>query len=126
MVCRRFKPASRARGGGLTGARQWRIVPVVGFGWAGPQLVAPTHFAGVPLPLDLSPFGMAGCELLTSCDAVLPLVISGGGAAWSTPVCACSGALGRELYLQAAAIDAGANAAGVVWTAGLTAVLGAR
>ena len=37
------RPASRARGGGLTGACQGRIGVVVGFGWAGPQLVAPTH-----------------------------------------------------------------------------------
>ena len=37
------RPASRARGGGLTGACQGRIGVVVGFGWAGPQLVGPTH-----------------------------------------------------------------------------------
>ena len=37
------RPASRARGGGLTGACQGRIGVVVGFGWAGPQLEPPRH-----------------------------------------------------------------------------------
>ena len=36
-------PIASLSGGGLTGARQGRIGVVVGFGWAGPQLVAPTH-----------------------------------------------------------------------------------
>ena len=35
------RPASRARGGGLTGACQGRIGVVVGFGWAGPKLEPP-------------------------------------------------------------------------------------
>ncbi len=39
---REERPAGRARGGGLAGAYQGRIVVVVGFGWAGPQLEPPT------------------------------------------------------------------------------------
>ena len=42
---REERPAGRARGGGLAGAYQGRIVVVVGFGWAGPQLEPPTPHA---------------------------------------------------------------------------------
>ncbi len=59
---REDRPAGRARGGGLAGACQGRIVVVVGFGWAGPQLEPPTP------PIWFSRIGFA------LADAQLPLV----------------------------------------------------
>ena len=60
------RPASRARGGGLTGACQGRIGVVVGFGWAGPQLEPPTHSC----PEGVVPFVEAALRERRSIPAV--------------------------------------------------------
>ena len=67
------RPASRARGGGLTGACQGRIGVVEGFGWSGPQLEPPTPFAlvkdfgyGAVIAAMFSFFATMGLELLAT------------------------------------------------------------
>jgi len=65
------------------------------------------------LPLDLTPFGLNGCNLLV--DSLTNIVIAGPGtsATWSIALPLIPAFSGLELFHQAFAIDPPANAAGL-------------
>lgn len=70
------------------------------------------------LPLDLTPFGFAGCRLVASVDVTASAAADGTGAAlFSVPVPPQISLLGSTLYLQ------GVNA-NLGWSAGLAASVG--
>jgi hypothetical protein len=75
-----------------------------------------TTWNSTPLPFALDPFGMPGCELLVSPDAVVALgaASAAGTANWVTPIPATLSASGLTFFQQAFAIAPGANSAGVV------------
>ena len=69
--------------------------------------------------LDLGVIGMPGCSLYNSADVVLPMRYSGGPPATSLPLpFPCF-----SLFVQAVALDPGANALGVVTSGGATVVV---
>lgn len=76
-----------------------------------------------PLPVDLSPLGMPGCQALTSMDLLDVIGASGGSATWSFAVPANANLLGMAFYNQAASIGA-ANPAGLAVSNGGAATIG--
>lgn len=78
-----------------------------------------TNWGGDPLPLDLGQFGLFGCTLYTSVDAILFLPSSGGAAEMTIDIPNWPGRLtGVHFYNQAAVVDPGLNPIGVVSNAG--------
>lgn len=63
------------------------------------------------LPFDLGSIGMPGCWLLCSADLASPLTPDAGRARWDL---AMPAVIGAELFVQAAILDATANAVGVI------------
>jgi len=78
------------------------------------------------LPLALLPFGMPGCLLQVDPAITQLLIGSGGSAAWSLNVPNDAGLLGVQFFNQGAAIDPGANAAGVTVSNAGAAVIGGK
>lgn len=67
---------------------------------------------GLPLPLDLAPFGLPGCSLLVSADLLLPAVTSGSGpgsgfALFPLPVPADPALFGALFHIQGLVADPG-------------------
>jgi FG-GAP repeat protein/VCBS repeat protein len=67
---------------------------------------------GLPLPLDLTPFGLSGCSLFVSADVLLPAVTNGSGpgggvALFPLPVPANPALFGVLLHLQGFVVDPG-------------------
>jgi len=83
-------------------------------------------FNGVPLPFDLSRFGMPGCALWVAPDVLAPMQPEVTGCVLSTPIPFVHGLAGASLFLQALVVDPAANAAGLTTTAGMQLRLGAR
>lgn len=79
---------------------------------------------GVPLPADLTPVGLPGCEALLAPVGSATLTNQGGTAAWSVPIPMNSFYLGVDLYFQAAVLAAGWNPAGLVLSNGGHGVIG--
>jgi hypothetical protein len=76
-----------------------------------------TEAAGMPLPLDLGPFGMPGCSLWQSADLALLWPTTPGAAATATFTMDVPDELwlvGMDVYAQAWAPAPGANAGGLV------------
>jgi hypothetical protein len=76
------------------------------------------RFGPVTLPFEMAPLGAPGCRLYT--DVVLLLVAltdPGGNASQSLTVPDDPALPGRHLFVQWATLDAGANAAGLSFTA---------
>jgi hypothetical protein len=67
-----------------------------------------------PLPLNTAAFGAPGCSLRSSTEISLFVLGTGNTANWSLPIPLATGLVGLQLYNQAAVIDPGFNAAGVV------------
>lgn len=83
-----------------------------------------TDWGGLPLPYDLGQFGMTGCTLYVSTDAVLFLPSAGGTAEMTVDIPNWPVRLeGVQFYNQAAVVDSGPNPIGVVSNAG-AAVIG--
>lgn len=79
-----------------------------------------------PTSVSLTPIGMPGCDQLR-----VPLVTdfrlaAGGAADWSLPLPNTPSLANFEFRVQAYALDAGANAAGICVSRGLRFVLGVR
>ena len=79
-----------------------------------------------PLPLNLAPFGLPGCLLQIDPAITLLVIGSGGSAIWSRPVPNDAGLLGVSFYNQAAAIDTGANTAGLTVSNAARATIGGK
>jgi hypothetical protein len=63
------------------------------------------------LPMSLAQFGLPGCDLLQSADAILPAVMTGPTAAdFSSPLPNLGALIGMPVYLQGWAISASADA----------------
>ncbi len=73
---------------------------------------------GSPLPIDLAPFGMPGCQGWLAPEQSVVLASSGGQVAWSIAVPADAALSGLGFYVQALVADAAANAFGAVATNG--------
>ncbi len=70
-----------------------------------------TSWSGIPLPLDLTWFGMPGCKLAVSYDwGVNASADAGGVAQWSFGVPTDPGLIGVRFYNQAFAVDPSAHA----------------
>lgn len=78
----------------------------------------------VPLPLNLTPFGMPNCTLYVRPDVTLFLPVLGGTATSSLSIPSLPALVGTNLYQQGMSLDAGANAAGIAWTSTQSAVVG--
>lgn len=67
-----------------------------------------------PLPLNAAAFGAPGCTLRSSTEISLFVLGTGNTANWALTIPSAAGLVGLQLYNQAAVIDPGFNAAGVV------------
>lgn len=83
-------------------------------------------WGSTPLPLDLAPLQMPGCELFVSPDSLLGPVSGGPTAALPIPIPSLPALIGASLYAQAFAFDAAANPAGLIASDALALRLGAR
>jgi hypothetical protein len=73
--------------------------------------VSRTNWDGIPLPLDLTWFGMPGCKLASSYEWSLPGVADANGVAeWGFPIPQDPGLIGTWFYNQAFAADPAAHA----------------
>lgn len=75
---------------------------------------------GMPLPLDLRPFGMPGCNALIDIARADPL----SGPSWVLAIPPLSSLLGCSVFAQALVIDPSANAAGAVVSNGVVGLVG--
>lgn len=112
--------------------------PAIGttFGWTMQGLGAVAPFAalgigfqgatwnGQPLPVDLASFGMPGCRLWTDLASVELLAAAGGSASWTVAVPNLPTLLGTQVLAQGFPLAASANAAGVLATGAVEALLG--
>ncbi len=85
-----------------------------------------TSWAGVPLPLDATPFGFTGCKLYVSIRKTPALYNLGGTAFWRLEVPNMTSVIGLPFYLQAGVVDFGANPGNVVFSNAGEAVIGGR
>jgi hypothetical protein len=89
---------------------------LTGFGVLG-QLGHGSSWNGVPLPLDLAPFGAPGCRWSVSLELVVPLIGITAGYRWPTfPIPNDPSLASAMLLEQGVLLDPGANALGVVTT----------
>jgi hypothetical protein len=97
---------------------------------AGPAVVllgpSDTVWSGTPLPFDLGPLGMPGCQLLVDPEVLLPLAVAAGTGTFRLPVVPDPGLLGLTLYAQALSIDPPANPFGAAVSDGLRITIGGR
>jgi hypothetical protein len=68
----------------------------------------------IPLPLELTLIGMAGCSLYTNPIVTYALSNSAGTALWSIPIPGVTAYVGLRLYTQGVVTSPGANPLGVV------------
>lgn len=85
-----------------------------------------TFWGTVGLPMNLAIVGMPGCLLYTNPVVSMPLVNAGGTAAWSLRIPNLSVYAGGSVFVQAAALDAPANAAGVTMSNAYEMKIGSR
>ncbi len=85
-----------------------------------------TQLGAVPLPIDLAVVGMPSCALQTSAELTLAMPTPSLGASSLTlGVPPDASLVGVQLFVQAFALEAAANVAGVIHAAPLAAVVGA-
>ena len=81
-------------------------------------------WGGLPLPLDLSPLGFAGCTLYVEPMILEPLSNLGGFADWTIAMPASPGLDGFEFFLQGFVLTPGFNTGGGVLSASRRCVAG--
>jgi hypothetical protein len=69
-----------------------------------------------PLPLALGPLGAPGCSLFVAPEVYVPLTPFLHRVTWAVGIRAAIGLIGMHVYVQAAMLVPGFNAAGVVFT----------
>jgi hypothetical protein len=67
-----------------------------------------------PLPLPLAAVGMPGCSLQVDPVLIDAFLAFGQTATWALPIPNAAALLGVQIYCQGAALDAGANALGII------------
>lgn len=82
------------------------------------------HYGAIPLPLDLSPFGLTGCNLLAAPLTNQFIVGPPTSAAWTLAIPNLTTIQGLMFYNQGIAIDPGANPAGLTVSNGAKGKLG--
>lgn len=75
--------------------------------------ISSTNWSGLPLPADLTPFGLTGCTAYVSGDLISVLAPTAGSAALQLPLPMIPTLVGMPFYNQAISIDAAANPAGL-------------
>ena len=88
--------------------------------------ISKTRWNGKPLPMDLTPMGITGCNMYVSPDHMEPVLNVGGSATWTMKVPNVAGIVGSMVYLQAWVIDGHANPGAVLVTNAGEAKLGSR
>ncbi len=82
---------------------------------------------GVPLPLDLGPFGAKGCKLLVGLDLTFVTAASKtGSGSFTFPVPKDRSLIQLNTYFQSLVLDPGANNLGLSFTNGLNARFGGQ
>lgn len=79
---------------------------------------------GIPLPLDLAPFGMPGCTLLQSSEAMSFASGQTGQATFSLAIPANPTLLGLPIFIQGVANAPGANVGNTIASNGIEWVIG--
>ncbi len=86
-----------------------------------------TSWGSIPLPLDLTPWQMPGCWLLTAIDLKFPLTANGAGTATlSVALPNITALLGLCFYNQGQVVDAGANPKGLTVSNAGSGIVGNR
>ena len=78
----------------------------------------------LPLPLDLSGFGLTGCTLFIDPAANAFLIGAGGIATWNLVIPANNAFLGITFFNQGFSLDPAANAAGLTTSNAARGVVG--
>ena len=85
-----------------------------GFAWLGSQGVGGS-WSGLPLPVDLTPYGAPGCNIFASPDYVIPMVATGTSSRWPNIQIPNSPAVaGVSFFDHSLWLDPPANAWGLV------------
>ncbi len=84
------------------------------------------EWIGMPLPLDLTQYGIPGCASYVSIDVAFPVSTFGGAAEWSVEVPIDPNLLGKHFYTQGLIQDIGVNPSGAVVTNAAEGVIGVR
>lgn len=105
-------------------ARATGLVPLVTFGWFVIGLSS-TTWNGAPLPADLGPVGIQGCQLRASIDYSEGVVSAGGVVSRAYTMPNDPGLVGQRLYFQFfGASSSATNSAGIVGANAVEALLG--
>lgn len=100
------------------------LVPLVTIGWFVVGLSA-TSWNGAPLPADLGPIGIQGCDLRASVDYSEGVVSAGGVVSRSYTMPNDPGLVGQHLYFQCfAASSSATNSLGIVGCNAVDVLLG--
>ncbi|MEZ6035981.1 MAG: hypothetical protein R3F29_00780 [Planctomycetota bacterium] len=83
-----------------------------------------SSWAGLPIPVSLTPLGFTGCDAWLAPLAVVTLNNTAGTAAWNVPIPMNALALGADLYFQAGVLVPGWNPGGFVFSNAGHAVVG--
>ncbi len=82
-------------------------------------------WAGLTLPLDLTPIGAPNCSLLAGLNVLFPTAVDAkGSAAMRLTLPRDSSLILGRIYFQALILDPPANQAGLSWTNGLKGIIG--
>ncbi len=82
---------------------------------------------GIPLPLDLTPFGAKGCKLLAGLDLIFVGTASKtGSGSFTFPIPRDKTLIQLNTYFQSLVIDPGANSLGLAFSNGLNVRLGGQ
>lgn len=83
-----------------------------------------TQWNNIPLPASLDPLGFTGCTALLAPEGTYVLQNTLGSATWQVPVPFLPAFSGLTFHAQAAVLAPGVNPGGIVFTNGVTSVIG--
>lgn len=85
-----------------------------------------TVWNGLGLPLDLGPYGMPTCSLLSSIAMTFPFTKGNGSARWSCGIPAAGSLVGYNLFMQGIVASSDSNPLGLVTSNACSVILGTR